>query len=112
MRYAVATQLELRNCRHGYIGMDATRVSTKDITFYVFEGLPARRSCWLVPKAPCHPKFWAHFSHFWVWPGKVTLPPPPYVSPTLGAYVSPTPYVPPTLETQKPETFRDLAIRW
>lgn len=48
--YIASTQLELKDCPHGYVGMDGTRVSSKDIIFYVFEGLPAKRSCWLVPK--------------------------------------------------------------
>lgn len=48
--YIASTQLELKDCPHGYVGMEGTRVSSKDIIFYVFEGLPAKRTCWLVPK--------------------------------------------------------------
>eukprot|EP00972_Heterocapsa_arctica_P002013 289144-Heterocapsa_arctica.AAC.1 len=56
MAYIAGCQLELNDCPHGYVSMDATRVSSKDLMFYVFEGLPAMKSCWLVPKAPLRGK--------------------------------------------------------
>ena len=53
LAYISSCRRTLGQCKHGYIGMDATRVSGKDLMYYVFEAVEARKACWLVPKAPC-----------------------------------------------------------
>ena len=44
-----STQQAVGRDRHGYIGCDATTVSSREITFYAFEGRPSKLSCWLMP---------------------------------------------------------------
>ena len=58
LAYMASCQTALRGDKHGYVGMDGTAVSNKDLVFYVFEGWPSRRSCWMVPKVA-----WL-FTHF------------------------------------------------
>jgi hypothetical protein len=36
---------------HSYIGLDGTKVSSKDMEYYAFECLPDGLAAWLVPKA-------------------------------------------------------------
>jgi len=51
LRYMKTAERQLGAIKHGYLGCDGTRVSTKDMEFYVFEALGSR-ACWLVPKVP------------------------------------------------------------
>lgn len=48
--YMQSAKDQLGRCKHGYVGMDGTRVSAKDLVFYVFEAVGAKKACWLVPK--------------------------------------------------------------
>ena len=84
-------QSALRGDKHGYVGMDGTTVSNKDLVFYVFEGRPSRRSCWMAPKVA------QLFTLFGLCPKWVKLVRALTIPPHSGPLRFPHTYVSPTL---------------